>query len=446
MDQSCPERPGRRLSTGVSDLTRRRFLGWTGVAAAGALAAGATRIHWSDLVDAAAATPLDPDHGVLVVVTLYGGNDGLNTVVPAGDTAYRRARAGLAYAPEEVLDLGEGLGLNPGMSGLHGLWGSGELAVVRGVGYPQPDRSHFRSMAIWQTASPRAASSTGWLGRWLDLATTDPLTAVSLDTTLPPLLAGEKLAAASLPLSGLKLPGDAYGRALARLGTPDPADGRWQADAARVVADLERAAQTFGPALGKRAPGRSPSIPAPSPSTPGSDPDDPATTRGASAGGQNRLAAQLDVVATLVELGVPSRVYSVSLGGFDTHSDERGTQQRLLGELDTALTGFQSRLKTSERGRQVVTAVYSEFGRRVVANASDGTDHGTAGPVFVLGRGVRGGFYGSEPGLTDLDGGDLRAGTDFRDVYAALLAHVLGTEPGAVLDGWTGEVEGLVAG
>ena len=424
------------LPTEVPELTRRRFLRWSGVAAAGALAAGATRVHWSDLLSAAAATPLDPAHGVLVVLTLYGGNDGLNTVVPAQDSAYRAARAGLAYAPEEVLDLGSGLGLNPGLTGLHDLWGHGELAVVRGVGYPKPDRSHFRSMAIWQTASPDTAATTGWLGRWLDATSPnplnpDPLRAVSLDSTLPPLLAGAKLAAASLPVSGLALPPDPLGRALAGLGRPDPADGYWQARAARSVADLERAASILGPATSGQ------------PSSPG--PDDPTNAKGASAGGQSRLGAQLDTVAALVELGVPSRVYSVSLGGFDTHSDERGTQQRLLAELDAALTRFQARLQSSERGRQVVTVVYSEFGRRVVANASDGTDHGTAGPVFVLGRGVSGGFHGTEPSLTDLDAGDLRAGVDFRDVYAALLAHVLGADPGAVLNGWTGQLEGLLS-
>ena len=150
-------------------------------------------------------------------------------------------------------------------------------------------------------------------------------------------------------------------------------------------------------------------------------------------------------MATLIELGVPTRVYSVSLGGFDTHSDERGTQQRLLTELDRALTTFQTRLAAADRGRQVVTTVYSEFGRRVAANASDGTDHGTAGPVFVLGRGVAGGLYGAEPSLTDLDDGDLKAGLDFRSAYASLLGSVLGAEPGAVLDGWEQRVDGLFA-
>ena len=133
------------------------------------------------------------------------------------------------------------------------------------------------------------------------------------------------------------------------------------------------------------------------------------------------------------------------MGGFDTHSDERGTQERLLSELlDTALTAFQRRLSSSARGRQVVTMIYSEFGRRVLANASDGTDHGTAGPVFLLGRGVRGGFFGGEPSLTDLDDGDLRAGTDFRAIYATLLDQVLGTDPGSILDGYSAHVDKLI--
>ena len=422
--------PTDRPSTQVHPVTRRRFLAFSGVAAAGALAASATKINWTDLVAAAERTPLDPGAGVLVMVTLYGGNDGLNTVVPAADPAYSSARAELAYRPDEVLDLGEGLGLNPGMTGLHELWKSDQLAVLRGVGYPKPDRSHFRSMAIWQTGSPTTAATTGWLGRWLDATTTDPLLAVSLDTLIPPMLAGAKVAGASLPVGGVKVPKTALGRSLGLLGRPDTADGLWQARAAKAIADLGTVQKTLEPAVKK----------------PDEEPDEnDENSQGASAGGQSELARQLDLVATLIELGVPTRVYSVSLGGFDTHSDERGTQQRLLTELDTALTKFQARLAATERGRQVVTTVYSEFGRRVTANASDGTDHGTAGPVFVLGRGVSGGFHGAEPSLTDLDDGDLKAGLDFRSVYASLLGSVLGAEPGGVLDGWEQRVDGLFA-
>ncbi|WP_285634573.1 DUF1501 domain-containing protein [Lentzea sp. NBRC 102530] len=145
-------------------------------------------------------------------------------------------------------------------------------------------------------------------------------------------------------------------------------------------------------------------------------------------------------MARLIEAGAPCRVYSASLGGFDTHSDERATQQRLLTELDAALTPFVRRV-----GKRAVVLVYSEFGRRVRANASDGTDHGTAGPVFLLGAGVKGGFHGAQPSLTDLDDGDLVQTTDFRDVYATVLDRVLGTEPSRVLTDHTGQLDGVFA-
>lgn len=424
------------LSTSVSPVARRRFLAFAGVAGAGALAVGATQVRWPDLVRAAATTPLEPGAGVLVVITLYGGNDGLNTVVPAADPAYQQARAELAYRPDEVLDLGEGLGLNPGLKGLHGLWQDQGLAVVRGVGYPKADRSHFRSMAIWQTGSPEAPTRSGWLGRWLDATTTDPLHAVSLDPVTPPLLAGEKLAAASFPLSGLTLPKGGLGTAIGALAGPDPDDDQWLALAAKQYADLGSAGRTLGPALDRqRSADREDD----------QDQGDDESTKGGSAGGQGQLAAQLDLVATMIDMGVPTRVYSVSLGGFDTHSDERGTQQRLLGELDAAVAGFRNRLANSERGHQVVTMIYSEFGRRVAANASDGTDHGTAGPVFLFGDGIRGGFFGDEPSLTDLDDGDLRAGTDFRSIYASVLDRVLGADPEPLLAGYQHRLDGLFA-
>jgi uncharacterized protein (DUF1501 family) len=405
----------------IVQVNRRRFLTATGVTAAAALAAGATQLDWTRLMSAAQENPLDPDAGVLVVVTLYGGNDGLNTVVPAGDSAYQNARSELAYKPDEVLDVGEGLGLNPGMKGFKSLWDGGKLAILRGVGYPKPDHSHFRSMAIWQTASPETSVPTGWLGRWLDATGDDPLRAVSVDPVLPPLLAGARTAAASLPVGGLTLPKGALGTAFRGLGAAQAGEGYWQSRAARSVGDLHRAVQRLGGHQSEKdAPGKSKPR-------------------------EGELAAQLDVVAGLIEAGVPSRAYSVSLGGFDTHADERGTQQRLLTELDGALTPFVQRLAKTDRGKQAVVMVYSEFGRRVTANASQGTDHGTAGPMFVLGQNVHGGFHGAEPSLTDLDDGDLKLTTDFRDVYATMVEDVLGTDAGQVLPGHSGRMTGLFA-
>lgn len=441
-------------------LTRRRFLTYSGVAAATTLAGcGGRTISAADVLHAAAANPLDPADRVLVVVSLYGGNDGLNTVVPAADPAYARLRPDLAYQAADVLELGDGLGLNPGMKGLKGLWDNKKLAIVRGVGYPDPDHSHFRSMAIWQTAAPDGPVPTGWLGRWLDDVGGSPLDAVALDPVMPPLMAGLTRSAASFGVQGSSLPGGTLGNALAMLGTPCDQDGLWQAAAAAGYADLKTVATTLEPAVAKSrgtagAPA-GPTAPAPTgtpdpggstgPSAPpDGEPDPDGNSKGASAGGQGQLAAQLDLVAAMVELGTPTRAYSVSLGGFDTHADERGTQQRLLTELDTALTDFQARLDRTPRGRQVVTMVFSEFGRRVAANASDGTDHGTSGPMFLLGDAVRGGFFGDEPSLTDLTDGDLKVTTDFRSVYATLFEKVLAVDPGKYLQGWNRQVSGLL--
>lgn len=411
-------------------LTRRRFLAASGVTAAGALGFGATQVNWSDLLAEGERDPLPDNAGVLVVVTLYGGNDGLNTVIPAGDNAYQDARPELAYKPDEVLDVGEGLGLNPGLKGLKDLWDNKKLAIVRGVGYPQPDHSHFRSMAIWQTASPQSPTRTGWLGRWLDATGDDPLRALSVEPVLPPLLAGEHVAGASLPVSGLQIPRGPLGNAFLGLGQPQEGECPDCARAAKSVADLAEAARVLQNARSNQD--ENPQ-------------EDEERNKGASAGGRGALGAQLDLVAGLIEMGVPTRAYSVSLGGFDTHADEKGTQQRLLTELDKALDPFIARMRKSDRGRNAIVLVYSEFGRRVRANASQGTDHGTAGPAFLLGEKINGGFYGTQPSLTDLDNGDLRETTDFRDIYATLLEHVLGADPGAILSNHSGRVNHLIA-
>lgn len=421
-------------------MSRRRFLAWTGAASVAAASAG-----WGIEALAARARldPLTPGTGVLVMLTMYGGNDGLNTVIPAGDGVYQSARPELAYAESEVLPLGDGLGLNPGMTGFKQLWDDDRLAIVRGMSYPKPDHSHFRSMDIWQTASPDHPVSSGWLGRWLDIQGRDPLLAVSLDPVLPPMLAGETVAGAALPASGLTLPGGDLGRAFAALGAPASGESGPVAVAARAVEDLHRASATIGPMLTSAS---SNGIPNASGAPEGDRPRRAAKANGAKAnraklklgqggkgGGDVSLAQQLDTVAECVETGAPTRAYSVSLGGFDTHTGERATQQRLLTEVDGAVAAFLDRMAGSARGRGVVLVAYSEFGRRVAANANQGTDHGTAGPVLVAGHPVRGGFVGEQPSLTDLDNGDLKPTGDFRDVYATMLACVLNTDPERIL-------------
>ncbi|HEV7653959.1 MAG TPA: DUF1501 domain-containing protein [Mycobacteriales bacterium] len=403
----------------MDTLTRRKFLIASGVTGAAALAAGAGTVGWREIAGRASADPLEPDANVLVLVTLYGGNDGLGTVVPYADGAYHDARPDLAYGADEVLELDDQLGLNPSMTGFKALWDDKKLAVVRGVGYPKPDHSHFRSMDIWQSGSPDHPANTGWIGRWLDATRPDPMRVVSVGATLPPLAIGTRAAGVALPLTSFQAPTGPLGAGVTALSAADPADPPTQAMAARATGTLLSATALFGPPLDAAG---------------SADPDeDDNQAQGGSAGGQNALAKQLGIVSRCIKANVPTQVYAVSLGGFDTHADEKGTQSRLLGELDTAVSGFVKDMSGQSRG--VVVAIYSEFGRRVGANASQGTDHGTAGPLLVAGTPVRGGFYGDQPSLTSLDDGDLKVTTDFRSVYGTLLEKVLDTEAGRVLEG-----------
>ncbi|GAA0454982.1 hypothetical protein Aca07nite_68610 [Actinoplanes capillaceus] len=407
----------------MDTITRRRFLLASGVAGAAALAAGATAYTLDDIL----ATSGDRDEAskTLVLVTLYGGNDGLNTVIPYADPAYHAARPGMNYDPGAILRLDEEFGFNPGLTGLHRLYQEQRLAVVHGVGYPRPNRSHFQSMDIWQTAQPDRPGTTGWLGRWLDSVGSDPRLAVSFEPALPPLLAGATSAGATVPGGELALPGGVTTAMLGQLARSEPGASPALARAAACFADLTRVQdmmRQLDEGLGEDET---------------DDGEPPAAT--ATGGAATSLDQQLALVARCIEGGAATRVYSVSLGGFDLHADGKESQQDLLARLDEPLAAFADRMA----GKGVVTAVYSEFGRRVRANASDGTDHGTASHVFLLGDGVRGGRYGEPPSLIDLDDGDLKHTVDFRDVYATLLAEVLGSDPARSLDGWTGRLDGI---
>jgi uncharacterized protein (DUF1501 family) len=405
-------------------LTRRKFLVASGVVGGTALAAGAGAYTLGQLLETTEWKPLGGPR-TLVLITLYGGNDGLATVIPYADPAYGRARGEIAYTGEQVLRLDEATGLSPSLKNFKKHYDAGRLAIVRNVGYPKPDRSHFRSMDIWQTGEPERPGSTGWLGRWLDTVPGgDPRHAVTFERVLPPVLAGATRAGAAVTTSGSSLPKGYQPAVLTALGQAAADESPLQARAARAFADLvqvDRMVQDL-------------------PDTP----DEQAGSPGTGTGGRAELKAQLEVIARCVEAGVATRAFSASLGGFDLHADGREAQENLLAELDSAVGGFVDRMAGSERGRGVVVAVYSEFGRRVRANASDGTDHGTASDVFLLGHPVRGGQYGERPDLTDLDDGDLKFTTDFRDVYASLLAGVLDTDPGRVLNGWKGSIPRLL--
>jgi len=390
-------------------MSRRQFLISSGVVGGAALAAGATGISMHEVKKAGERTPLAVGAKILVLVTMYGGNDGLNTVIPYNDKAYYAGRPDLAYAAADVLPLADDLGLNPSMTEFKKLYDAGQLAIVRGVGYPHSDRSHFRSMSIWQTASPDTPQVTGWLGRWLDANGADPLLAINVGPVLPPMLAGQKCAGAALPSSGsVALPDGHYGSGLRALNAVSGGSAPLIQRVAQSGTDLFRVAATFAPAL------------------------DTADTTAAAAKG-DALAGQLDRVARCIALNAPTRVYSVQIGGFDTHADEKGPQSALLGQLDAAVSGFLTKIGAGPRAKDVVVVMYSEFGRRVAANASQGTDHGTASNIFVAGASVNGGMLGDQPSLTDLTMDDLKYNVDFRSVYATLLEGLLGADAGQVL-------------
>jgi len=406
----------------MKTITRRQFLQYSGaVGAAGAI------LSFEDIAQAAIDRPLPSGTPILLVITLYGGNDGLNTVVPYQDSLYYSLRPELAYSQSAVLKLDDQLALNPQMIEIRNLWDQKKVAIVRGAGYPKPDRSHFSSMAIWQSGIPGGASTTGWLGRWIDSQPEDPMLAISLGSVLPPLFVGKKKSGSALPLGGLTLPRGTLASDCQKLSLPSGQDSTLMATAAKSMRDLFSLNSTVTPILKANI------------STGSTLP----TVNGGNAGGDGNLSAQLDIVAKLINAGAPTRVWSASLGGFDTHANEANAQAALLGALSQSVDKFLAAISPSGRAKDVTVLIYSEFGRRVKANASQGTDHGTAGPVFVIGDRVKGGFYGDQPSLSKLTDGDLSVTTDFRDIYSTLIDKVLTSDANRYLNNWAGRTNFL---
>ncbi|MEO7429866.1 MAG: DUF1501 domain-containing protein [Acidimicrobiales bacterium] len=380
-------------------LTRRRFL--QGASALGAaVAVGACVDHAGQRpVAATTSTSASPGtNGVLVVVTLYGGNDALNTVVPVNDPIYRAQRGSLALDPAATHDIGEGYALHPALTRCKGLWDAGRLAVVHGVGFPGLDRSHFHCMDVWNAGSEDDTSS-GWIGRWLDAAGTGPIDAIAVGRGVPLLGRGRRRSAAAVPPGPFALPGDDSLHALlTRLAADDHGRSPLGDLVASSTADLLSVSSTVTPVVASTAPAET-------------------------------LASRLDTVATMINADLHTRVYAVDLGSFDTHANQAATHQALLGEVDTALGSFLDQVGD----RPVTVLVYSEFGRRVVPNASAGTDHGRAGTVLLAGT-VRPGHHGEPPPLDRLSDGDLTTTVDFRAVYGGVLEGVLGIKASDVLD------------
>ncbi|MFZ2639959.1 MAG: DUF1501 domain-containing protein [Verrucomicrobiia bacterium] len=360
-------------------LTRREFLRTTGLAAAGL---GASSLA------ARTASAVSPSDRVLIVIQLSGGNDGLNTVVPFRDAAYYSSRPVIAIQPRHVLPLGIGahqdrLGFHPSLRPLMGLWESGHMAVINGVGSPNADRSHFRALEMWHTAAESGEETCGWISRCFD--SRPPAIGVSVGTEAPQSLKGRGMA-------GIHLLGN-------------PAAFRAEGDAGEVAqAAMEKSRDLL---------------------------------RGAGSSGakypNTRFAAGLKRIAALIDGGLGARVYHHDITGFDTHANEPATHGRLWTEVSEGLRAFFADLESRGLDNRVVMMGFSEFGRRVAENGSCGTDHGAASPMFIWGRPVRGGIYGEAPNLAELDFGDLKCTTDFRSVYATVLDDWLGANHLAVL-------------
>jgi len=354
---------------------------------------------------------------ILVVVELSGGNDGLNTVVPFGDAAYYRARPKLGIKEREVIKANNAFGFHPSMVGFERLFKDGRLAVVHGCGYDHPSLSHFSSMGFWHTGVPNGGESLGWLGRLAD-RTYDAHTRnmiVNVGTS-------QSLAVRSQQHSPLVFDDPARFR---REGNDDEKHALAEMSKARAS---ENSTLEFLAATAQNA-------------TESSD-----VVRRASAayrtpvdyGQGGGLAGNLQRVAALIAAEMPTRLYYVTYSGnsFDTHVQQADLHTRLLMYTADAVRGFMDDVKRLGRGDDVSMMIFTEFGRRVEENGSLGTDHGTATPMFVVGQGVKGGFYSRHPSLTDLDDGNMKMTTDFRRVYATMIKEWLGyDDTPAVLKG-----------
>jgi uncharacterized protein (DUF1501 family) len=378
-------------------FTRRDFL------RSSSLLALAPTVPWFVARTARAAAG-DTDGRVLVVVQLDGGNDALNTVVPHADPEYARLRPRLKLEKKNLVPLSDSLGLHPALRPLDKLLQAGQLAVVPGVGYPNPNRSHFESMAIWHTArfDPEERKGYGWVGRALDPSAG---TAYAVGPAVPGALRGRRSTAVALSRVEEVLLTD---RAAARRAVgPEPGD-----DLLAFVRRQAVDAQTAADKLAAMA------------ASPGGGPY-PATG----------LADRLRLVARLLKSDLGARVFYTVQAGYDTHASQAFTHAGLLSEFAGAVAAFFDDLKAAKLADRVVLLAFSEFGRTIQENGSAGTDHGTAGAVFLAGPGVKGGVAGRTPSLTDLAGGEPKMTTDFRQIYAAVLDGWLGCPSEAVLGG-----------
>ena len=350
-----------------------------------------------------AAGAAEPKRGlpILVVIELSGGNDGLNTVVPYADDLYAKARPTLRIEPKSVLKLNDRVGLNPSLKDLYKVWESGDLTVVQGAGYPNPNRSHSRSMEIWQTGEVGPVADAGWLGR-----------AAEIHSSVAPCYVGSE--ATPLAVRGRK----SFTPSIANLsddqvppGMTAPADRTPPVD--DLALEIERRTQAAVVQARKLE----------------------AIAGNLPKAASGSLEERLSTIRVLIEHDPGLRVFYTASrsNGFDTHASQIYTHRELLRTVSQSVAKFLADLRENGLGERVVVLMFSEFGRRVKENAQGGTDHGTAGPVFLAGAPIRGGLIGTAPDLARLDNDDLKFVVDFRDIYATLLRGWLNIDPTPVL-------------
>lgn len=352
---------------------------------------------------------------VLIVCQFSGGNDGLNTVVPYSQKTYYTLRPTIGITEDKVLKLDDHMGLHPGLTGIQTLYKEGKVAIVQNVGYPNPNRSHFQSMDIWQSASPELNMKYGWIGRHLDqqnklVGKLNPVVALGFSTEKPLILSGEY---ASVPcfasLADIQsMIGDADTEKMlraiqgpdAKMGTPAYAVQEASKAALDAMDILNTQLKTYKPAQKYD---------------------------------NNAFGNGFKQIAQLVATSPNTRIVYFSAGGFDTHAKQAETHQQLMKQFGDAVLSFQREMESIGKADKTLILTFSEFGRRSQENASAGTDHGAAAPMFLIGSKVKGGLHGPIPDLDHLQDGDIAHTCDFREVYAATLDHWMGGDSEVVL-------------
>jgi uncharacterized protein (DUF1501 family) len=407
-------------------LSRRKFL-VRGLQGSSLLAVGSLVPQF--LVNTAKAAEAGKDT-VLVVVELSGGNDGLNTVIPYADDLYHKYRPTLRFKKDQVIRVDDHVGLHPAMNGFRPLLEKGHLAILQGVGYPNPDRSHFESMDIWQSADLKRKIGTGWIGRSVselqDKRGNVPVMHIG-PKGLPLAVQGGPAGVVSLNnLQSFRL----------QLSTSDP-DKRLARK--KLIEELAKTSESADPsdllAFVKRRQLQTYTTldQLQEVLKGGAKSNEEAPEQFLFDRNQKQLVPKMNLVGRLIEKGLGTRVFYVALDGFDTHSGQAEEHRKLLEELANAIANLFNDLQRTGNDKRVMVMTFSEFGRRVQENGSRGTDHGAGSCLFVAGPGVKGGAVGQHPSLSDLDFGDLRHHTDFRRVYATILDKWLGCDSKLVL-------------